>query len=167
MFSTIQTGRNGMSCSRQRYGVMAVMFGMAVATVAIGVCGPSLSARAASPGQDAVRYRDFGAKGDGKTDDIDAIVKAHAFANEHGLPVKADDEATYFISGKNRTAVIQTDTDFGTAAFVIDDTDVQDRRAHVFLVSSNLQPFQLKGVSSLKRNQEKSTSRCPEPVWSP
>jgi hypothetical protein len=155
MFSTIQTGRNGMSCSRQRYGVMAVMFGMAVATVAIGFCGPSLSARAASLGQDAVRYRDFGAKGDGKTDDIDALVKAHAFANEHGLPVKADDEATYFISGKNRTAVIQTDTNFGTAAFVIDDTDVQDRRAHVFLVSSNLQPFQLKGVSSLKRNQEK------------
>jgi hypothetical protein len=72
-----------------------------------------------------------------------------------GYPVKADEGATYYIGGKNRTAVIQTDTDFGTAAFIIDDTDVQDRRAHVFLVSSSLQPFKLKGVSSLKRNQEK------------
>jgi len=28
-----------------------------------------------------VRYSDFGAKGDGKTDDVDAIAAAHAFAN--------------------------------------------------------------------------------------
>jgi len=35
-----------------------------------------------------VRYSDFGAKGDGKTDDIDAIAAAHAFANQHGIPVK-------------------------------------------------------------------------------
>jgi hypothetical protein len=102
-----------------------------------------------------VRYSEFGARGDGKTDDIDAIAAAHAFANQHGSPVKADEGATYYIGGKNRTAVIQTDTDFGTAAFIIDDTDVQNRNAHVFLVSSSLQPFQTEGVSSLKRNQEK------------
>jgi hypothetical protein len=80
------------------------------------------------PAQRVVRYREFGAKGDGKTDDIDAIAEAHAFANQHGLAVKADEGATYYIGGKNRTVVIQTDTDFGTAAFIIDDTDVQDRR---------------------------------------
>jgi hypothetical protein len=101
-----------------------------------------------------VRYSDFGAKGDGKTDDMDAIAAAHAFANQHGLPVKADDGATYYISGKDRTAVIQTDTDFGTAAFIIDDTDVQNRNAHVFMVSSGLQPFNPKGISFLKKNQE-------------
>ncbi|MBV5315256.1 MAG: hypothetical protein JZU47_18275 [Prolixibacteraceae bacterium] len=102
-----------------------------------------------------IRYSDFGARGDGKTDDIDAIAATHAFANQHGLSVKADEGATYYIGGKNRTAVIRTDTDFGTAAFIIDDTNVQNRNAHVFLVSSNLQPFKLEGVSSLKRNQEK------------
>ena len=69
-----------------------------------------------------VRYRDFGAKGDGKTDDIDVIAAAHAFANQQRLPVKADEGATYYISGKERTAVIRTDTDFGTAAIIIDDT---------------------------------------------
>ena len=134
---------------------MAAWFSMAVATVAIGICGPSPSARAAVPAQGVVRYGEFGAKGDGKTDDIDAIAAAHAFANQHGLAVKADEGAMYYIGGKNRTVVIQTDTDFGTAAFIIDDTDVQDHRSQIFLVSSNLQPFQLKGVSSLKRNQEK------------
>lgn len=102
-----------------------------------------------------VRYSDFGAKGNGKTDDIDAIAATHAFANQHGLPVKADEGATYFIGGKERTAGIQTDTDFGTAAFIIDDTEVENRNASVFMVSSSLQPFNLEGVSSLKRNQEK------------
>jgi hypothetical protein len=67
-----------------------------------------------------VRYSDFGARGDGETDDIDAIAATHAFANQHGLSVKADEERTYYIGGKNRTAIIKTDTDFGQARFIID-----------------------------------------------
>jgi hypothetical protein len=102
-----------------------------------------------------VRYIDFGARGDGKTDDIDAIAAAHAFANQEGLPVKANEGATYYIGGKNRTAVIRTDTDFGTAAFIIDDSDVENRNENVFLVGSSLKPFRLEGISSLLRNQEK------------
>jgi hypothetical protein len=102
-----------------------------------------------------VRYSDFGAKGDGKTDDIDPIAATHAFANQNGLFVKADEGATYYIGGMNRTVVIRTDTDFGTAAFIIDDTDVQNRSANVFQVSSSLQPFRPEGISFLKRNQEK------------
>ena len=42
-----------------------------------------------------VTYEQFGALGDGKTDDMDAIIAAHAYANEHRLPVKAKDDATY------------------------------------------------------------------------
>lgn len=110
-----------------------------------------------------VRYRDFGAKGNGKTDDIDAIAAAHAFANEHGLSVKADEGATYYIGGKERTAIIRTDTDFGTAAFIIDDTEVQNRRASIFKVSSSLQPFKLEGISSLKRDQQKIDASLPGP----
>ena len=102
-----------------------------------------------------VRYSDFGARGDSKTDDIDAIAATHAFANQYALSVKADKGAKYYIGGKDRTAVIQTDTDFGTAAFIIDDSDVQNRNAHVFLVSSNLRPFKLEAIASLQRNQEK------------
>lgn len=102
-----------------------------------------------------VRYSDFGARGDGKTDDIDAIAATHAFANRHGLPVIADHGYTYYIGGSDRTANIQTDTDFGSAEFVINDTDVEDRSAHIFQVSSSLQPFDLEGISSLERNQQK------------
>ncbi|MGM0620935.1 MAG: hypothetical protein ACQETJ_07825 [Bacteroidota bacterium] len=102
-----------------------------------------------------VRYSDFGAIGDGKTDDINAIAAVHAFANQNDLSVKADKGATYYISGKDRTAVIQTDTDFGTAEFIIDDTGVENRNSHIFLVSSSLQPFQPERISSLKRNQKK------------
>ncbi len=108
-----------------------------------------------------VRYSDFGAMGNGKTDDIDAIAAAHAFANQHGLLVKADEEATYYIGGKERTAVIRTDTDFGTAAFIIDDTEVQNRNASIFMVSSKLQPFNPEGIASLKRNQEKINVSLP------
>jgi hypothetical protein len=101
-----------------------------------------------------VRYSDFGARGDGKTDDIDAIAAAHAFANQQGLPVKADDGASYYISGKNRTAIILTNTDFGTASFIIDDREVQNRNSNVFIVSSSLKPFRPDEISSLKRNQD-------------
>ena len=110
-----------------------------------------------------VRYRNFGARGNGKTDDLDAIAATHAFANLHGLLVKADDGATYYLGGKERTVVIQTDTDFGTAAFIIDDTEVENRNASVFVVSSGLKPFKLETIASLKRNQEKIDASLPGP----
>ncbi len=110
-----------------------------------------------------VHYSDLGAIGNGKADDINAIAATHAFANQYNLPVKADEGATYYIGGKERTAVIQTDTDFGTAAFIIDDTDVQNRNTSVFMVSSSLEPFNLEGIASLKRSQTKIDVSLPGP----
>ena len=111
----------------------------------------------------SVRYSDFGARGDGSTDDIDAIAATHAFANERGLQVKADSGATYYIGGSERTAIIQTDTDFGTAAFTIDDRDVENRDASVFKVVSSLPPVDIKGITSLKKNQTKIDVTLPGP----
>lgn len=102
-----------------------------------------------------VGYSDFGAKGDGKNDDMAAIVATHLFANQHNLTVKADDQATYYIGAKKQTADVRTNTDFGTAAFLIDDTQVEHRNAHVFSVNSNKQSFKPANVTSLKRNQQK------------
>ena len=102
-----------------------------------------------------VRYSNLGARGDGKTDDMDAIAATHAFANKHNLAVKADDGAVYYIGGKSRTAVIRTDTDFGTATFIIDDVDVKNPYAHIFMVSSNYLPFRPEGITSLRRDQDK------------
>jgi len=102
-----------------------------------------------------VRYEDYGAKGDGKTDDSEAIAKAHEFANQHRLPVCANDQASYYIGGQDRTAVIETDTDFGSATFLIDDTAVENVRAPVFHVRSTLASVKPKGISTLKENQSR------------
>jgi hypothetical protein len=77
------------------------------------------------------------------------------------LPVRANDNATYYISGRDNTAVIQTDTDFGTARFIIDDTEVENRRSHVFAVRSALQPLQPEGITSLKAGQRKISAALP------
>lgn len=100
-------------------------------------------------------YSDFGAKGDGKTDDMPAIAATHAVANGQGLAVKADNQATYYISGKECTAIIRTNTDFGKAVFIIDDSNVENRNSHVFLISSGQLSFKPEGITSLKRNQQK------------
>ena len=102
-----------------------------------------------------VNYEDFGAIGDGKTDDIYSIAATHAFANQNGLSVKVKENARYYIGGKNRTAIIQTNTNFGNANFIIDDTEVENRNTPIFKVSSSLKSFKLKGITSLKKDQEK------------
>ena len=76
-----------------------------------------------------VTYLDFGAVGDGVTDDFAAIVKAHDFANENALPVVIDDGRTYYIhdtliDGEVKSAIIRTDVSWGSASFIIDDTDI-------------------------------------------
>ncbi len=76
-----------------------------------------------------VTYEDFGAKGDGVTQDYVAIVKAHEYANEKGLPVKAKSGAKYYINdprvdGVMTTAVIKTDVDWADAEFIVDDRDM-------------------------------------------
>lgn len=83
-------------------------------------------------------YSDFGAIGDGKTDDLSAIIATREFANAHGLPVKADEGAVYYI-GSVGTAIIQTDTDWSGAAFIVDDREVplDKRETVIFEVTPN------------------------------
>jgi uncharacterized protein YxeA len=102
-----------------------------------------------------VDYESFGAKGNGKTDDIDAIAAAHFYANHYNLPVKTNDAATYYIGGTDRQVEIRTDTDFGTSTFIIDDRKVEKINEHVFLVNSTLNSVGLNGIKTLKRNQTK------------
>ena len=93
-----------------------------------------------------VSYEKFGAVGDGKTDDQAAIVKAHAYANEKGLPVKVADDKTYYIGGGRNPIVIKTDTDFGKAHFIIDDRHVENRGVGVFHVSPSINNIKVEGV---------------------
>lgn len=82
-----------------------------------------------------VTYEDFGAFGDDKTDDLEAIVKTHEYANANGLSVFANETATYYIGGADKTAYIMTDTDWSTARFIIDDTQVENRSAWIFNIA--------------------------------
>ena len=91
-----------------------------------------------------ITYEKYGAKGDGVTDDLDAIVAAHEAANAKGLPVKAKDGATYYIGGAKKSAVIRTDTDFGKASFIIDDTSLESIKSPVFIVESDKSPIKTK-----------------------
>ena len=80
-----------------------------------------------------IYYSDFGALGDGVTDDFTALYNTHAFANTAGKKVFADAGATYYIQNTSIVATneatasvksinIQTETDWGDASFIIDDS---------------------------------------------
>lgn len=108
-----------------------------------------------------IYYSEYGAIGDGVTDDFDSIIKAHDAANEAGLKICADAGAVYYIGETNKTAQIQTDTDWGDAKFIIDDTKVkvEERNSQIFNITSKLSPIvinlDITTVKTLKKNQEK------------
>ena len=77
---------------------------------------------------DTVYYDDFGAVGDGKTDDFLAIKAAHDFANECGQTVKARHGATYYIKNMSTDYItVKTNVDFCGASFIIDDSEVSQK----------------------------------------
>jgi hypothetical protein len=100
-----------------------------------------------------VDYEQFGAKGDGETDDMEAICAAHAYANELKLPVKTKPDATYYIGPKALTAVIETDVDWSTTRFTIDDTAADNHKLSCFIVKSVHMPYEV-DIPSLSRDQK-------------
>lgn len=87
-------------------------------------------------------YRDFGAKGDGVTNDFEAIRLTHEAANAEGADVEATPGATYYIGCTYTSAVIRTNVDWKDAIFYIDDTvvrwnDSKARTTQIFRVVSD------------------------------
>jgi hypothetical protein len=111
-----------------------------------------------------VTYETFGAVGDGVADDLPAIVEAHAFANDHGLPVKSKPGATYHLGRRALTAIIATDTDWSTSRFIIDDTDVENHSTSLFAVRSQLEPVKL-SIARLSRDQQHLDIKPPRDCW--
>ncbi|MGM9652454.1 MAG: hypothetical protein ACI3XP_02330 [Eubacteriales bacterium] len=112
-----------------------------------------------------VTYSEFGAVGDGKTNDIAAIIQAHEYANANHLAVRADAGATYYIGAASAGAVIRTDTDWTGASFIIDDSDVGlDRRSvNIFNVKSIKETYTITGLTTLERGQANLGIMLPEP----
>ena len=70
-----------------------------------------------------VYYEDFGAKGNGTTDDYEALYATHIFANKCGQTVMGKKGAHYFIAAGslNRTIPVMTDVNFNGATITVDD----------------------------------------------
>jgi len=68
-----------------------------------------------------VTYGEFGAVGDGKTDDFAALKKTHEYANEHNVAVKAERGKKYYIPAVEDKIVVKTNVDWTGAEFIIDD----------------------------------------------
>ena len=111
-----------------------------------------------------VTYEQFGAVGDGKTDDRAAIVKAHAAANESGAPVRATDGKTYYLGPGEGTAIVKTDVDWGSAKFIIDDVNVANRNSHAFRVMPSQAPYEVKGIAPFKKGATKVGGGAPGPA---
>ncbi len=92
---------------------------------------------------DCLFYSAFGAVGDGKTNDMAAIVATHQAANLARRCVKADKGATYYISAISESAIIQTSTDWRGASFIIDDSQIttDNRSNHIFAVISAMPSY--------------------------
>lgn len=83
-----------------------------------------------------VTYEMFGAIGDGVADDSFAIKKAHEYANEHGLPIKANASNTYYVK-ENTNIPVKTNVDFNGATIIIDDKGGVDRLNGIFNIMSD------------------------------
>jgi len=132
-------------------------------TVPLGACVPEAE-RKAPP----VYYSEFGAKGDGVTDDFEAIIKTHEYANENGKRVCADEGGKYYIGAHTKTAVIKTDVEWNGAEFIIDDSEVttKNRGHNIFEVQSDYKSYEVELPEnySLKKGQSEVNLQFETPV---
>lgn len=102
--------------------------------------------------QNYVSYANFGAVGDGITNDFFSMQAAHEYANENGLPVKAEAGKIYYIGNLEKDGVaspivVKTDTDFCGAEIIIDSTDVawcegqnKNHNTDIFHIENDYEP---------------------------
>ena len=90
---------------------------------------------------DVLRYEDFGAIGDGVTDDSAAIRATHDEANRQGLKVVGTATKSYRIGIVEKPITVKTDTDWNGARIIFDDSIIADdssyRSIWVFQVASD------------------------------
>ena len=116
-----------------------------------------------------ILYSEYGAVGDGVTNDFEAIRAAHEAANEKGLSIKADEGKTYYIGRSfGKSITVKTDCDFKNTTFIIDDSiidpDMPDRVRPIFNVLTDYAHVKLDADSEIikainKKGGMKSTDK--------
>ena len=84
-----------------------------------------------------VYYEEFGAVGDGVTDDFMALLSTHIYANENASTVKGRAGAEYYLgeSSINRSIPVSGDVDWSDLTIIIDDSDVRPTSAPIFKIA--------------------------------
>lgn len=112
-----------------------------------------------------IYYEEFNAKGDGRTDDFEAIKATHDYANIYGHTVNADRNKTYYIGNKNGSSsiVVKTDTNWNGCKFIFDDSEVlytqsSERATPIFHIASDYSVKTFSGTSLPFTSLEKGTT---------
>mgnify|MGYP000155577156 CR=1 FL=1 len=102
-----------------------------------------------------VTYDQFGAVGDGVTDDYLKIKECHEYANENNLPVKAS-KKKYFISDVPTSIPVKTPTDWNGATIIIDEGNVGvlqgnafEKNVNIFSVQSYHEPIVVNNLTGI------------------
>ena len=102
---------------------------------------------------DYVTYEQFGAVGDGVTDDYESIFKTHEFANINNKKVITNNNKTYLIKNVTKPIIIKNDVDWGKSKFIIDDSEItlNESYINVFLIDSDSEEFEI-SIESLNKS---------------
>ena len=105
----------------------------------------------------AVSYSEYGAVGDGVTDDYEAIKAAHDAANRTGQTVIADSGKTYYLGQHSVAISIKTDTVWTGATFIVDDSTLLPgnlaSKSSIFVVESDKYAQPIITIDSLTKGQ--------------
>ena len=116
-------------------------YALAVAPGTSGIYTPVCTKCSSVKPMTVITYAEYGAKGDGRTDDSEAIRKAHNAANYFKLPVMGEAGATYYIGAITETITIKTNTDWNGAHFIFDDSQIRWdsslRSVYVFTIAQD------------------------------
>lgn len=99
-----------------------------------------------------VDYEQFGAKGDGITNDYAAIKLAHNYANLNNLPIKADSAKTYYISNITEPIPIKTNVNWNNCKFKIEEK-ASPSIYDIFQVVSNYNPIAIDDLLNITINK--------------